>query len=637
MKQQAQQQTKCIYHKNSNGRGGIAIANDTTQKIYIAEDVECFALHLDEVIVSVDDNTTDNLTGKIIAITKHNTSELTGTIQYYKQQVLLKVNTPKFGHYLVILKTQEQKLDRDKLYKAKIITYPSDNTPYFEAELQQSIDELNTDANYIEQLLIEYKVNVDFNQLVEKEMLALSEQIPPQDYSDRKDLRHLPFVTIDGSDAKDFDDAVFCELNGDIFHLYVAISDVAHYVIPNSAVDKEAYLRGTSIYLPKQVIPMLPFKLSNGLCSLKPDVDRLVICCQIQLDKAGKVLDYQLYDAVIHSHARLTYDKVQDYINDLSITPLDLIANITNLYLVYQLLLTNRNLRGAIDFDTVETKFSFDNNGFINSIIPQIRHEAHKLIEECMLLANVCVADFLLKNNQPSLFRNHEKPSIEKFSLLKDYLNSLAINHKLKYETISPHAYADLLTQVHNHPQFTQIQQMVLRSMQLALYSPNNIGHFGLSYTHYTHFTSPIRRYPDLMVHRAIKAINNNQPCGYQYTLEVMGQQTSFTEARAEELSRKVNSFYQCQYAKLHLHQEFAGTINSVVEFGLFVYIKELMIEGLVHITELGNEYFIFNPENQSLVGRSSGKKFSSGEDIKVIITNVNLGKLFIDLQVVDK
>ncbi|MFN7094733.1 MAG: RNB domain-containing ribonuclease, partial [Burkholderiales bacterium] len=331
--------------------------------------------------------------------------------------------------------------------------------------------------------------------------------------------------------------------------------------------------------------------------------------------------------------ARLTYEQVQEWLYELSLTPARLISNISHLYLVYQTLLKSRHQRGAIDFESVEPVFMFDKNGLVCNIQARNRLEAHKLIEECMLAANVCIADFLLKHEHPGLFRIHDKPTEDKFTALKHYLNSLAVPFMVKYESLAPHHYATLLTQVHDHPQFAAIQQAVLRSMQLAKYAPQNIGHFGLSYDRYLHFTSPIRRYPDLLVHRAAKHILQQQQYKYAYGLNLMGEHTSYTERLAEDLGRKVDAFYKCQYAKTHIGTEFNGVITTVVGFGLFVYIPDLLLDGLVHVTELGQDYFVFDDKKQILVGRKTGIKYRPGQSLHIQIHNVDMAKLFIDLK----
>lgn len=626
----------CIYHKNKNGMGGIAMAINSDQKISIYENAENFALDNDEVEVAIVSNEQDKLVGEIKQILKHNTHTLLGYIQIHKGRWLLKVNNAKFGRYLVEIKSEIQEYDRDQLYNSTIIDYPNETNPYFIVELTNLVASGDEDIEFINQLIIDSDLPHEFSHAVAEAAMALPDEVDSHDIVGRTDLRHLPFITIDGEDAKDFDDAVYCVVVDGIYNLYVAIADVAHYVIDNSILDKEACLRGTSVYFPKQVIPMLPEKLSNGLCSLKPNVDRLAMGVHMQIDGQGNIIKYKVFNTVIHSVARLTYNKVEQYLQETSLIPEHLIENITSLYLVYKSLLINRDNRGAIDFDSTESQFQFDAHGLVSQIKPRGRLEAHKLIEECMLATNVCVADFLLTHEHSSLFRVHEKPSSDKFTALKQYLNSLAIKFDIDYERVTPHAYAQLLKAIRRHLDFTSIQQSVLRSMQLATYDQNNTGHFGLSYDRYLHFTSPIRRYPDLLVHRAAKAILLKTKYEYRDSLANLGEHTSFTERRAEDLGRKVDAYYKCQYAKTHIGSEFSGVISAVTHFGLFVYIPELMLDGLLHVTQLGNDYYVFDDKANLLVGKKTGIKYAAGHEVVVEINGVDMAKLFIDLKLAD-
>ncbi len=625
----------CIYHKNKNGMGGVAVDKETHARIFIADNVENFALDNDEVTVRILSDKDEFMQGEIVRIEKHNTTNLVGFVQSHKPKHLLRVNNPKFGHYLVIINTPIKSINRDELLNALITSYPSKEKPFFEVALASTVGKKDEDHAFIEELIIEAGIPVEFTKAAAQMAEKLPDHVLSSEMIRHENLRHVPFVTIDGEDAKDFDDAVYCENKEGIFHLYVAIADVSHYVTPGSALDHDAYLRGTSIYYPKRVIPMLPENLSNGLCSLKPNVDRLTVCAHMEITPDGDIIHYKIFNAAIHSHARLTYGQVQEWINDLSITPSDLISNISNLYLAYKALLSSREKRGAIDFDTVEPIFNFDTIGNVEGIVPRTRLEAHRLIEECMLAANVTVADFLARHNHQTLFRIHEKPSLEKFTALKDHLNSLAIKFEVRYEQLTPRDYTNLLREVHDHEDFQAIQNSVLRSMQLAIYSPNNTGHFGLSYKQYLHFTSPIRRYPDLLVHRAVKSLINNSEYHYPEPLALMGEHTSFTERRAEESSRKVDTFYKCQYAKKHIGNQYEGVISSVTNFGLFIYIPELLIDGLAHVADLGSDYFIFNEKSLSLVGKSSGFTYVPGQKVQIEIDSVNRAKLFINLRVV--
>lgn len=465
------------------------------------------------------------------------------------------------------------------------------------------------------------------------------------DWATRADLRDLPLITIDGEDARDFDDAVFaCKRAGGNYRVVVAIADVSHYVTPSSALDMDAYERGTSIYFPNQVIPMLPEVLCNGLCSLNPKKDRLCMVADIKVSRTGKVTGYEFYPAVMHSKARLTYNQVNAYFNDPTneTLPDELTNNaqvcksLDTLYQVYQLLDKKRTERGAMTFETSETYVVFDDDGDIKDIKTRTRGDAHKLIEECMLLANTCAANFALKHELPVLYRNHHKPNDEKSARLAEYLKTFGLPFPSEAPT---HAdYQRVIAATKARPDVANIHSQLLRSMMQAQYSPDNIGHFGLAYDEYSHFTSPIRRYPDLMLHRAIKAqvtgVKPQQPI-YK-NLDDAGEQTSNTERRAEEVSRHVETWLKCHYMKRRIGEEFAGTITAVTNFGVFVTLNALFIDGLVHISHLGQEFFEYDEKQQKLIGET-GSSFALGEQVLIKVVGVNMDLLQIDFVLLQK
>lgn len=459
------------------------------------------------------------------------------------------------------------------------------------------------------------------------------------DFKGRIDLRELPLVTIDGEDSRDFDDAVFAEKRaGGNYRVVVAIADVSHYVTPQSALDREAYQRGTSVYFPHFVIPMLPERLSNGLCSLNPKVDRLCMVCDIRLSRAGKITGYEFYPAVMHSQARLTYNQVNAYFDNPKneTLPSDLVHNpevtksIDTLYALYQILDKKRDERGAMAFDTAETYIKFDENGDIKDIVKRTRGDAHKLIEEMMLLANTCSANFALKNNLPVLYRNHERPDDEKATKLANYLKTFGLTFPT--ENPSHSDYQRIIKATTDRPNVASIHSMLLRSMMQATYSPDNIGHFGLAYDEYSHFTSPIRRYPDLMLHRAIKdKVTNTKPKAQLFqSLDQAGEQTSITERRAEEASRFVESWLKCHYMSGRIGNEFNGIVSAVTSFGLFITLTELFIDGLIHISNLGNQYFEYDEKQQKLIG-DKGAIFGLGDELTIKVAGVNMDLLQID------
>jgi ribonuclease R len=483
----------------------------------------------------------------------------------------------------------------------------------------------------IEIALRKHDLPFEFSKKALNENARLPDEVSENDLPGREDLRSLPFVTIDGETARDFDDAVFCEKNGRNWRLRVAIADVSHYVKPGMALDKEAYERGNSVYFPRRVIPMLPEKLSNGICSLNPDVDRLAMVCDMQVSSYGNIKSYRFYPAVFHSHARLTYDEVWQRIQtgkDGEI-PKVVHSNLDNLYKLFKILLKARGQRGAIEFETVETEMHFDAEGKIEAIVPVVRNDAHRVIEECMLAANVCASGFLEKHKQPCLYRIHEEPSEEKLANLKSFLAEFGLALP-GGEKPAAKDYAALLESIKTRPDAQLLQTVMLRSLKQAMYSPENVGHFGLAYEHYTHFTSPIRRYPDLLVHRAIKAVL----AGKKYLpgdWEEIGLHCSRTERRADEATRDVAVWLKCYYMKDRLGETFHGVISGVAPFGVFVALDGVYVEGLVHISDLGSDYFQHDPLRHLLVGERSKKKFRLGDRLEVRLVRADLESNRID------
>ncbi|MWQ07783.1 ribonuclease R [Glaesserella parasuis] len=479
---------------------------------------------------------------------------------------------------------------------------------------------------------------------VEKQVRQFSEEVPEEAKIGRVDLRDLPLVTIDGESARDFDDAVFCQKESNGWRLWVAIADVSYYVRPKTALDLEAQQRGNSVYFPNRVIPMLPEVLSNGLCSLNPQVDRLCLVAEMAVSESGKLLGYKFYEAVMNSHARLTYTKVWNILEGdeaLRERYFYLVPHLEELHAMYKVLLNTRHQRGAIEFETVENQFIFNPQGRIERIEPVIRNDAHKIIEECMILANIASARFVEEANEPALFRIHAQPSEEKLTSFRTFLKEcgLFLNGGLRP---TPKDYAELLEQVKERPDAELIQTMLLRSLKQAVYSPDNEGHFGLALTEYAHFTSPIRRYPDLLLHRAIKYLiekgkgnkrHYTDGGGYHYQLDdmdIFGEKCSATERRADEATREVADWLKCEYMQDHIGEVFDGVISSVTGFGLFVKLNELLIDGLVHISTLDNGYYHFDSDRQRLVGEN-GVMYRLGDPVRVKVIGVNLDDKKID------
>ncbi len=461
-------------------------------------------------------------------------------------------------------------------------------------------------------------------------------EVPEEACIGRTDFRDLPFVTIDGEDAKDFDDAVYCESRDKSgWTLYVAIADVGHYVRPGSALDKEAYKRGNSVYFPSRVIPMLPETLSNNLCSLNPKVDRLVMVCKMTIHESGRIMRYQFHEGVIHSHARLTYNQVHAMMekNDKRMCErfADVVPHLKHLYDLFHVLQQARKERGAIDFDLPETKIVFGKDRKIEKIIPYERFDSHRVIEECMLCANISAARFLEKNKQPGLYRVHEGPTEEKLTDLRRFLTEMGLKMPGHREPV-PGDYAHILRVIKDRPDAHMIQTVLLRSMSQAVYSPDNKGHFGLAYEAYAHFTSPIRRYPDLLVHRGIKQLlQHKKPQIDDGALARAGEQCSMTERRADDATNEVTDWLKCEFMMDKVGQEFAGVVSGVMNFGIFVELTDVYVEGLVHISTLPEDYYQFDPAKHALIGERSGKRFRIGDSVKILVARVDLDKSEMD------
>ena len=461
-----------------------------------------------------------------------------------------------------------------------------------------------------------------------------SPEVKPEDYAGRESVAHLPLVTIDGETARDFDDAVYCEPNEQGFRLLVAIADVSAYVKPGDALDKEAINRGNSVYFPRRVIPMLPEELSNGLCSLNPNVERLCMVCDMQISAGGEILKHRFYQSVMFSHARLTYTKVADMLEnpqgENAREYAAVLPHINNLYKLFQVLLQARAKRGAIDFETVETQMIFNEQGKIEKIVPVIRNDAHKLIEECMLAANVCAAAFLKDHEHPVLYRVHEGPTPEKLEAVREFFKEFGLQLGGGDD---PQAgdYSKLLKEIKGRPDYGLLQTVMLRSLRQAVYAPDNLGHFGLGYEAYAHFTSPIRRYPDLLVHRAIKAVLAGKQYKPQLKWVELGVHCSMTERRADDATRDVEAWLKCFFMRDHLGSVFDGSISSVTGFGLFVALDDLYVEGLVHVSELGADYYHFDPAKHQMLGERSGKRYRLGDRVRVKVVRVDMESTKID------
>ncbi|MDR0280882.1 MAG: ribonuclease R [Paucimonas sp.] len=574
-------------------------------------------------------------------------------------------DNPKIQQEVLVTPGRNAGAKIGQFVEVKITHWP---TPRFQpqGDVVEVIGNYMAPGMEIDVALRSYDIPHVWPEAVIKEARKLKPEVEEKDKEKRIDLRHLPFVTIDGEDARDFDDAVYCESLGKLrlfsggWRLYVAIADVSSYVRLGSALDAEALVRGNSVYFPERVIPMLPEELSNGLCSLNPHVDRLAMVCEMTINKSGQMVDYQFYEAVIHSHARLTYNKVSSMLEHartregraLREEYSEVVPDLKQLYALYKVLLAARHTRGAIDFETQETRIIFGSERKIAEIRPTVRNDAHKLIEECMLAANVATAEFLKKHEIPALYRVHDGPPPERLEKLRAFLGELGLSlHKGK-DGPSPKDYQALLANIADRPDFHLIQTVMLRSLSQAVYSADNNGHFGLNYEAYTHFTSPIRRYPDLLVHRAIRSVIRSRQetphvkrAGamsipkariYPYdenTLEQLGEQCSMSERRADEATRDVVNWLKCEYMKDRVGESFPGVITAVTGFGLFVELTDIYVEGMVHVSALPGDYYHFDPVHHRLTGERTGRSFRLGDTVEVRVMRVDLEQRKIDFE----
>ncbi|SDM00501.1 RNAse R [Franzmannia pantelleriensis] len=509
-----------------------------------------------------------------------------------------------------------------------------------------------------------HDIPADFPPDVLDQIASMSAEVAEDDKAHRIDLRDVPLVTIDDESAKDFDDAVCAwKTKSGSWKLLVAIADVSHYVRPGSALDQEAHTRGNSVYFPGQVVPMLPELLSNGLCSLNPDVDRLAMVCEMNISQSGAISRYRFYEAVFRSHARLTYNKVGKILESdespersaLREEYRELLPSLENLHALYHLLRESRSERGAIEFETTETAILFNEERKIENIVPRSRNDAHKIIEECMLAANVATARFLDKHDLPALYRIHQPPSPERLDKLRLFLNELGLSLG-GGDDPTPQDYRALSEVIKDRPDADIIQTVMLRSMNRAVYSPHNEGHFGLAYPAYAHFTSPIRRYPDLLVHRAIRSVVRgprqtatvlraegapvDPPSNWcPYTFEQMielGEHCSMTERRADDATRDVEDWLKCEFMSDKLGEVYDGTIASVTQFGIFVRLDDIYVEGLVHVTSLPSDYYHYEAEKHRLKGERSGIAYRLGDGVTVQVARVDLDDRKIDFDLVD-
>lgn len=579
--------------------------------------------------------------GELVEVLKRGLREVAGQFIRERGIGLVVPDNAKLSHRVLIAKGESGKAKPGQIVVAEILDYPSQREQAT-GRIVRIVGNPGQKGIATDIAIETHSIPTHWPKAVKEEAKAFGKTVPSAAKTDRVDLREVDLLTIDGADARDFDDAVFCERSGSGWRLLVAIADVAHYVQPGSAIDKQAKTRGTSVYFPDRVIPMLPEVLSNGLCSLNPKVDRLCMVCDMRISKEGKVTRSKFVEAVMRSSARLTYSQVGDFLEGKSAkaVPKELHGVLRDLQDLYKAFAKARQRRGAIELDLPQTQFELGKNGEIVGVKAVPRNDAHRLIEECMIAANVQAAKFLRKHKMPGLYRVHPKPDPERFDELRLHLVSLGL--KVPHpDHVEPRQFNKIIEQVKDRPDSAAISMSMLRSLTHAEYTPNNIGHFGLALDAYAHFTSPIRRYPDLLVHRAIRhVVRGGKPGKYLYSagdMERLGQITSAHEKRAEDATRDVEAWLKAEYMENHVGEEFDGVITGVTNFGLFVQITELQIDGLVHVTSLANDYYHYESGTQRLVGERTGRKFALGDAMRVRVHKVDLDTRRIDFRPVDK
>ena len=616
---------------------GFLIPDEGDQDVFLGPRQMRDVLHGDRAMVRISGvDRRGRPEGQIVEVLERGNSRIVGRVIEEHGVLIVAAENKRIARDILLAPGGRKKVRSGDVVVVELVEQPSK----YQAPIGKVVELLGQYADpgmEIEIALRKHELPHEFSTEAKAQTRKLPDKVRKKDMADREDIRQLPLVTIDGETARDFDDAVYCAREGRGFRLVVAIADVSHYVETDSALDQDARERGNSVYFPRRVIPMLPEKLSNGLCSLNPQVDRLCMVCDMSIGPTGAIKQYRFYPGVMFPHARLTYNQVAAALYDNDAEALAVVGerldDLQNLDKLFRVLLKARAKRGAIDFETTETRMIFNEEGKIDRIVPESRNDAHRIIEECMLAANVCASEFLASREHPALYRVHEGPSADKLKQLRSFMGEFGLQLTGGDD---PQAgdYARLLEKVKGRPDEQLLQTVMLRSLRQAIYSPENVGHFGLAYESYTHFTSPIRRYPDLLIHRAIKAVLQ----GKQYKpgdWEAIGLACSQTERRADEATRDVESWLKCFYMQDRIGEVFTGSVASVVPFGLFVALDDVFVEGLLHISELGEDYFQYDDARHELYGERTGKRFRLSDRITVQLMRVDLETTKIDFRLV--
>jgi len=576
--------------------------------------------------------------GAIVEILEHNTRQLVGRFFQDNGVAYVVPDNKRITQDILIPQSETHNARHGEIVVVDIIQPPTRRTQAI-GRIQEVLGQHMAPGMEIEIAVRNYQLPFSWPDDVEEQAKEFGAEVPETAKQGREDIRSLPLVTIDGEDSRDFDDAVYCEpKKGGGWRLLVAIADVSSYVLPNTALDREALNRGNSVYFPQQVIPMLPEVLSNQLCSLNPEVDRLCLVCEMSFSDTGELLQHRFFEGVMRSHARLTYNQmaamVVDNDVDLQKNYIKIFPHLRDIQSLYHILRDAREQRGAIDFDRSETRIVFGALRKIKKIVPVVRNDAHKMIEEFMISANVAAALFLSEHKMPLLYRAHEEPSAEKLGDVRRFLAELGLQLGGGDTPTTMH-YKRLIDSVSDRPDRHLIETVLLRSLRQAVYSPDNCGHFGLALTAYAHFTSPIRRYPDLLVHRAIRhVVNGGKPNKFEYNhadMGSLGEQCSMTERRADEATRDVVDWLKCEFMLTRVGEDFDGIVTTVTGFGLFVELQEIYVEGLIHVTELDNDYYHFDPVGHRLTGERTGRSYRIGDPIRVRVARVDLDDRKID------
>ena len=611
---------------------GFLVPDDGGDDLFLDAKQMSKVLHRDRALVRVIGlDRKGRREGAIVEVLERANSRVVGRVLVEHGITVVVPENRRINQDILVTPDKKSKVKAGQVVMVEIIELPNRHSQPI-GRIVEVLGNYADPGMEIEIALRKHDLPFEFSPKVEEETKALPDKVKKSEWAGRKDIRDLPLVTIDGETARDFDDAVFAEKKGRGWRLVVAIADVSHYVRPGMALDREAMERGNSVYFPRRVIPMLPEKLSNGLCSLNPDVERLAMVCDMDINNSGEIKGYTFYPAVFRSRARLTYNQVWSWLSAAAEPETDvhraLQPQLAALYALFQVLLKARHKRGAIDFETIETMMLFNEQGKIDNIVPVHRNDAHRVIEECMLAANVCASAFLEKNKQPCLYRIHEGPTPEKLEGLRSFLQEFGLGLP-GGESPTAKDYGTLLEKIKPRPDAQLLQTVMLRSLRQAMYSPDNVGHFGLSYEHYTHFTSPIRRYPDLLVHRSIKAVLDATRYAPGKWDEI-GMHCSMTERRADEATRDVNNWLKCYYMRDRIGEEFQGTIAAVVPFGVFVALDSVYVEGLVHVSELGEDYFQYDNIKHQMLGERSGQRFRLGDrmNVKLVRADLETGRI---------